>query len=222
MSGLEPHACHAGCLRDQTASPALKALLLNARPPPRACASSRASSPRGAEPTGWRALDVSSAPREGALCRRTHVSRVCVKIPKNEQTRTKPMDPGEAGDTPIAQPPALQAARVCPVRQWTGWGGAGRGRQPLPRAGPTAAFAAGPLGNTQVSVWPSVAATSGDPRRTQNRPTRWPPLCPLGRSSTPQRCHRCPGSCAPGSRSECSRCVHTCQRSHWPGTCRRG
>lgn len=33
--------------------------------------------------------------------------------------------------------------------------------------------------------------------RLQSRRTRWRPLCPLGRSSTPRRCRQCRGSCGP-------------------------
>lgn len=35
----------------------------------------------------------------------------------------------------------------------------------------------------------------------RSRRTHWRPLCPLGRSSRPRRCHQCLGSCGPGSHS---------------------
>lgn len=46
----------------------------------------------------------------------------------------------------------------------------------------------------------------------RSHPTRWRPLCPLGRSSTPRRCRRCLGSCGRDFRSA--------KQSHHHSRCR--
>lgn len=87
------------------------------------------------------------------------------------------------------------------------------GRERRPRA-PTAA----PSGSFPPLLT-FVVFTSADLTHTQSHRTHWRPLCLLERSSTPRRCHLCPGSCGRDFHSEYSRYGRTCQRSHWPSIC---
>lgn len=134
----------------------------------------------------------------------TRVSLISARSFRTNKQTDKPMNPQVARETCWCCRPSMSSL-----------GGAGQ-------CHPLCPFTAGPLlSGRSVSWWLCSAFTSVGPGRTQSHRTRWPPLCPLGHSSTPRRCRLYPGSCALGSHSECSRCAHTCQRSRWPGTCRR-
>lgn len=68
----------------------------------------------------------------------------------------------------------------------------------------------------------SSSAISAGLIHIQIRLTRWLPLCLPLRSNKPRRFPLSLCNCGLKLPSACSRCAHTCRRSHWPGVGRRG